>query len=64
MAGSYHFDVPAVAVWASHIIIGIFLLYIGYLLVEGKKVNKWIGITLIVLGVIAALYHAHLWYTG
>jgi hypothetical protein len=58
----YHFGVPAKAVWTSHIIIGLFLLYIGYVLVDGQSLNKWIGVTLIVLGVLAALYHAHLWY--
>lgn len=62
MTETYHFGVPAVAVWSSHIIIGLLLLYVGYLLIEGKKVNKWVAITLIVIGVLAILYHAHLWY--
>ncbi len=58
----YHFGVPAVAVWSSHIIMGLFFLYIGYLLIEGKRINKWISISLIVIGVLAVLYHSHLWY--
>ena len=41
---------------------GIFFTYIGYLIIEGKKVGKWIAIALIVIGVLAALYHSHLWY--
>ena len=59
---TYHFDVPAVLVWSSHIIIGLLLIYVAYLIIEGKSVQKWIGILLLVIGVIAALYHAHIWY--
>ena len=62
-ACTYHFNVPCSAVWASHIIMGIFFTYIGYLLIEGKKVNRWLSISLIVIGVLAALYHTHLWYS-
>ena len=60
---TYHFDVPAVLVWVSHIIIGVLLVYIGYLIVEKKPIGKWIGITLIIIGIIAAIYHIHIWYT-
>lgn len=62
MTEVYHFGVPATLVWSSHIILGLFLLYIGYLLIQGKKINKWISISLIVIGVLAVLYHSHLWY--
>jgi multidrug transporter EmrE-like cation transporter len=41
---------------------GLFFAYIGYLLIEGKKVNKWIGISLVVIGILALLYHSHLLY--
>ena len=58
----YNFGIPCTAVWTSHILMGIFFTYVGYLLIEGKKVNKWIAILLIVIGVLAALYHSHLWY--
>lgn len=59
---NYNFSVPCTAVWSSHILMGIFLSYIGYLLIEGKKVNKWLSISLIVIGILAVLYHSHLWY--
>jgi hypothetical protein len=58
----YHFGLPGNVVWASHIIMGIFFIYVGYLLIEGKKINKWVSISFIVIGVLAAIYHAHLWY--
>ena len=60
---TYHFGVPAVLVWLSHILIGLLLIYVAYLIIEGKTVNKWIGILLLLIGVIAALYHVHIWYT-
>ena len=60
---TYHFGVPAVLVWTSHIIIGALLVYIGYLIIEKKPIGKWIGILLILIGIIAAIYHAHIWYT-
>lgn len=60
---SYHFGVPGYAVWTSHIIIGLYLLYVGWVLYEKKKLDKYTPIILIVLGVLAALYHAHIWFT-
>lgn len=60
---SYNFGVPCTAVWLSHILMGAFFTYVGYLLIEGKKVNKWIAILLVIIGVLAALYHSHLWYS-
>jgi hypothetical protein len=60
---NYNFGVPCTTIWLSHILMGIFFAYVGYLLIEGKKVNKWIAITLIVIGVLASLYHSHLWYS-
>ena len=64
MAGqtSYHFGVPASLVWTIHILFGIFLLYLGYLIMEQKHINKYIGVLLIALGIVMALYHLHIWY--
>lgn len=63
---AYHFGVPGYAVWTSHILIGIYLAYIGWMMYIKKK-NKTLDqitpIVLIVLGVLAALYHAHIWLT-
>ena len=59
---TYHFNVPAVLVWVSHILIGLLLIYVSYLIIEHKNINKWLGILLFVIGLIGALYHIHIWY--
>lgn len=60
---AYHFGVPGYAVWTSHILIGIYLVYTGWMLYTKNKTDKLAPIMLIVLGVLAALYHAHIWFT-
>lgn len=60
---TYNFGIPCTAIWFTHILMGIFFSYVGYLIIEGKKVNKWIAISLIVIGILALLYHSHLWYS-
>lgn len=59
---AYHFGIPNVAVWTSHILIGLYLVYVGWVLYEKKRLDKYVPIVLIVLGVLAALYHSHIWY--
>lgn len=59
---TYHFGVPGYLVWTSHIITGIFLIYVGWSLYDKKKLDKFSPIILIVVGVLAALYHAHIWF--
>jgi hypothetical protein len=58
----YHFGMPGNVIWAMHIIFGLLFIYLGYLIQEGKPVNKFIGTALIVMGAMMMLYHAHLWY--
>jgi uncharacterized membrane protein len=60
---AYHFGVPGYAVWTSHILIGLYLVYVGWVLYDKKRLDKSAPIVLIVLGVLAALYHGHIWYT-
>jgi uncharacterized membrane protein len=59
---AYSFGVPGYAVWTSHILIGIYLVYVGWVLYDKKRLDKYAPIILIVLGVLAALYHGHIWY--
>lgn len=59
---TYSFGVPAPAVWTSHILIGLFLFYVGYTLYNEGKINRNLVIVLMVLGVLALLYHSHLAY--
>ena len=66
----YHFNVPAILIWISHILIGSYFFYLGYhLLIQSqyeKKSNlNYLnhGIILCVLGSLAFLYHLHIWLT-
>jgi hypothetical protein len=64
MAYDYNFGVPGVVVWAFHILFGIFLIYLSYMFLEGKcnEMNKYVFVLLMCIGVLAILYHSHLWY--
>lgn len=61
MSSTYHFGIPGHLVWTSHILIGLYLIYIGWVLYDKKKLDKFSPIVLIVIGVLATLYHAHIW---
>ena len=61
---TYHYGVPGKLIWISHILYGLFFIYLGYRLLENKPINKYISILLIVMGVMAILYHSHLWYNN
>ena len=59
--GNYHFGVPYEVVWISHILMGIFFVYIGYELIMHRKIPEYIGVIVVVIGAIGGLYHTHLW---
>ena len=59
--GTYSFGVPLAAVWLTHILVGVYFLWLGYKLTDMKQ-YKLHGIVLIVLGALMATYHAHLWF--
>jgi hypothetical protein len=63
MTDSYHYNVSGPVIWSMHIILGLFLIYFGYASLKNKTFPDWIYIGLIVLGVIAILYHSHIWIT-
>ena len=60
----YSFGMPSEAIWGSHILMGLFFIYVGYELVMKRKLSIAVALTLVVLGALAALYHIHLWYEG
>ena len=60
----YSFGVPSEAIWGSHILMGLFFIYVGYELIMKRKLSIAVALTLVVLGALAALYHIHLWYEG
>lgn len=59
---AYSFGVPNIAVWIQHILSGLLLLYIGYIGVTTGNISKLMSLLLVIFGVLAATYHAHLWY--
>ena len=59
---TYNFGVPGPVIWTTHIIIGLFLFYAGYQLYQKKSLTPVMTVTILVLGALAALYHAHLMF--
>lgn len=60
----YDFGVSGILVWSFHMLIGIFFIYVGYAILLNKRMPPYISVSVIVLGVLAFLYHAHLWYNS
>ena len=57
---TYSFGVPGLLIWIIHISVGLFLLYIGRIALNGGKINRNAALTLAILGSVASLYHSHL----
>ena len=64
MTIKYNFGLKGPIIWMTHILIGIFFAYIGYLLMNNKPVPEYGGIVLLTLGLLAMVYHAYLWGFG
>ena len=61
---NYHFGVPAVAIWLTHIVLGLYFCVVGYMMLNNYKLHQAISLSFIVMGVLMMLYHAHLWYNS
>jgi hypothetical protein len=61
---TYSFGVPSEAIWGSHILMGLFFIYVGYELIMKRKLSVAVALIIVVLGALGALYHLHLWYEG
>ena len=48
-------------VYLVHIVVGIYLAYLGYTLTQGKKIPHYAKIILITLGAVVILYQSWLW---
>ena len=59
---TYHFGVANELIWSSHVLMGLFFIYVGYELISKKKISLPVALILVVLGAVGALYHLHLWY--
>ena len=57
----YHFGISNEIVWLSHILMGIFFVYIGYKFVMHKKIPEYLALVIVVIGSTGVLYHLHLW---
>jgi Kef-type K+ transport system membrane component KefB len=55
-------DLPEELIWISHIIMGLFFIYVGYSVLIRKQLPPYISVIVVLLGSIAILFHAHLWY--
>lgn len=61
---NYHFGVPAIAIWLTHIVLGLYFCVVGYMMLNNYKLHQVIALSFIVMGVLMMLYHAHLWYNS
>lgn len=64
MAIKYYGGLKGPIIWTTHILMGIFFAYIGYLLMNNKPVPKPMAIVVLSLGLLAVVYHAYLWSFG
>jgi len=58
----YEFGDQKEIIWAGHLAIGLFLIYVGYELIMKQKVPVYMVLAMIILGALAFFYHAHMWY--
>jgi hypothetical protein len=58
----YQFGVSGTVIWLTHILMGSFFAYVGYLTLNNIKIPQILSLVLINLGVLAVLYHAHIWF--
>ena len=61
---AYSYGIPNQAVWTSHIVIGLIIAYVGYSQLNNYNISQLLALLLIILGVLAMLYHGHLMYLG
>ena len=59
---AYHFGIPGWFIWVLHIIFGLFLAFTGYKILNKQPINQIMAIAVIVAGVLAVIYHGHIWF--
>ena len=57
---TYSFQVPGLVIWTSHIIFGVYFFWLGYKMLDERKMRVH-GVIILVLGALMALYHLHVW---
>ena len=65
---TYSFGVPVEVIWGVHIIVGLYFMYLGYVL-NNENVKEMIkkhirlhSFVLFGLGILMLSYHSHLWF--
>lgn len=54
---AYHFGVPNAVIYMSHIVTGLYLMYVGWTLNQKKELDRYSPYLLMVLGTVSMLYH-------
>ena len=60
----YHFNIPGRFIWTFHIILGIILTYLGYITLNDRPLTQSMSLFLILSGILAIIYHLHIWVFG
>jgi hypothetical protein len=55
-------DLPSEFIWGSHMLMGIFFIYVGYFVLTKKSLPTYVPLIVVVLGALAFLFHSHLWF--
>lgn len=55
--------IPGEAIWSFHIFMGIYLIYLAKQIQE-RKVPPSTTLVLYTLGILALMYHMHLWWSN
>ena len=58
----YHVGVSNELILITHILMGLFFIYIGYAIITRIKIPIYLALVVVVLGALGGLYHTHLWY--
>ncbi len=59
---NYHFEMPGIVIWLFHIIGGLLLAMIGFQSLNNRSMSQLVALSLIVTGIMAAVYHGHIWF--
>lgn len=59
---TYHYNIPKYIIYIVHILVGIWLMFLGYKLTQKEKLLQYEKTILIVLGIVVILYQIWLWY--
>lgn len=58
----YHFGISGQFIWGFHILMGLYFAFIGYKMLNNQKITQFEALYIMFIGILASLYHAHLWF--